>query len=200
MKKLQKLMNLKFIKLIEVRLKNLVHANLSSINEETVFKRIFASLVVILAGLILFSDKITTFDLENTYGFADEQTLIWVVCQTLSPMLLCAAAMMNPYKITYFATIYVYFIQMYWIFNPEAYQLDDALLHVYALGFCVVVLVFTVFTIRLLNLINNENRLLINNIKKLTRHIAVTIKGKYIKEEDTKDYTIETVKIIDSMD
>lgn len=169
-------------------------------NEDTVSKTIFASFVVILSGLILFTDKIATFNLIELYGFATEQTLIWIVCQTLSPMILCLGAMLKPHKFIYFAPLYIYFIQMYWIFNPDQYDFDDALLHVYALGFCVVVFVFIIFVIKVLNLIHKENRVLMNNIKKLTRHIAITIKGRYIKEEDAKEYTIETVKIIDSMD
>ncbi|MFL1896201.1 hypothetical protein ACJRPK_10900 [Aquimarina sp. 2-A2] len=189
---------MKSIKSIEIRLYDPeIKINLK---KDTILKKIIASIVVILSGAILFTDKIATFNLTEIYGFADEQTLVWLVSQTLSPIILCIGVMLSPYKFSYFAPIYINFIQMYWIFNPEAYQLDDALLHVYAFGFCIVVFVFIIFVVKVLNLIHNENKVLIRNIKKLTRHIAITIKGKYIKEEDAKEYTIETVKIIDSMD
>ncbi|WP_148639310.1 hypothetical protein [Aquimarina longa] len=39
-----------------------------------------------------------------------------------------------------------------------------------------------------------------SNIKKLTRHIGIDVKEKYIKEEDRKDYFVDTIDVIDSLD
>ncbi|TYP74238.1 hypothetical protein BD809_10456 [Aquimarina intermedia] len=191
-------MSTKFIKLIRTGFLD-QRANFNE-NKSGTLQGLIASSFIILSGAMLFTDKISTFGIEETFGFSDVQTMLWVLCQTLSPMFLCFGAMLKPYKFVYFVPLYFYFIQLYWVIYPDVYHLDDALLHVYAFGFCILVFVFLVFTLYLIKFLNKEKKVLIQNIKKLTRHIAITIKGKYIKEEDATEYTIETVKIIDSMD
>jgi len=98
--------------------------------------RIFASLIIALSGMILFTDKVITFNLEDNYGFQDSQTFIWVLCQTLSPLVLILGAVFRPYKIAYLIPVYFYSIQMYWVFMPNI-KFDDELLQVYAIGCCI---------------------------------------------------------------
>jgi hypothetical protein len=38
------------------------------------------------------------------------------------------------------------------------------------------------------------------NIRKLTRFVGINIKEKYIKQEDRKDYFVDTIEVIDSLD
>ncbi len=104
--------------------------------------RAVASILVALSGLPLLSDKVFNFELENDYGFGDAQTFIWVLTQSISPLLLILGANFNPYKLAYTIPVYLYAIQLYWVFDTSL-QFDDALLHVYALG-CVTVFVLLV--------------------------------------------------------
>ncbi len=156
--------------------------------------------MVILSGLILFSDKVTTFGITETYGFKSPKTFIWVITQTLSPLLLCFGAYLRAYKISFFAPIYIYFIQLYWVFNARELGLDDVLLHVYALGFCVASFITFVLITLLFKQLSRSNKILLSNVKKLTRHIGIDIKRKYIKEEDRKEYFDDTVDVIESLD
>ncbi|WP_146052768.1 MULTISPECIES: hypothetical protein [Aquimarina] len=136
------------MKLIQAKLID-QEVNHTVINNQSSRLKVFASSLVILSGLILFSDKVTTFGLTESYGFKSTKTFIWVITQTLSPLLLCCGGILKPYKISYTAPIYFYFIQLYWVFNAKKLGLDDVLLHVYALGFTVAVFV-TLFCISIL--------------------------------------------------
>lgn len=156
--------------------------------------------MVVLSGLLLFSDKVTTFGITETYGFKSAKTFIWVLTQTLSPLLLCFGAYLRAYKVSYFAPIYIYFIQLYWVFNARVLGLDDVLLHVYAFGFCIASFITLAFVSFLIKQLSKSNKILLSNIKKLTRHIGIDIKKKYIKEEDRKEYFDDTVDVIDSLD
>lgn len=162
--------------------------------------RIIASFLIIFSGVMLFIDKISTFGITATFGYSDVQTMIWVLMQTLSPMILCFASLFKPYKIVYFGTIYFYFIQLYWVVYPDSLHLDDSLLNVYALGFCVLSFVTFIFTMIILKIVVDENKILLQNIKKLTSHIVLSIKGGYIKEEKKEEYMKETIEIFDSLD
>lgn len=102
------------------------------------------SLLIILSGVILITDKIyPNLQLSNNYGYQDTQTFIWVLSQTLSPFLILIAVFLKPYRISYMVPVYLYFIQMYWVFDPSL-KWDDKLLHLYASG---VVISFIVLAI-----------------------------------------------------
>ena len=113
---------------------------------ETIQSKIFASILVILSGAILFLDKIINVELSNNYGYEDSQTFIWVLCQTLSPVLLILGAVIKPFITSYTIPLYFLSIQLIWVFNPSI-QFDDSLLHTYALG-CVGFSILTFFVIK----------------------------------------------------
>lgn len=96
---------------------------------------LIGSVVVVLSGIMLISDKILPddFTLDNTHGFKDTQTYIWVLTQTLSPIFLLIAAQLRAYRVSYIVPFYMYFIQIYWIYDPGL-RWDDWLLHIYAAG------------------------------------------------------------------
>ena len=101
--------------------------------------RIFGSLIVALSGLILFSDKVISFEFSNNFGFKNTPTFLWVLSQSLSPFLLVIASVFKPFKTSYLVPVYFYFIQLYWVFDPSV-MLDNALLHIYASGVCIIFL------------------------------------------------------------
>lgn len=96
--------------------------------------RIFASFLVALSGLILFTDKVTTFGVTSNFGFQDTQTFIWALCQSFSPLILILGSCLKPFRIAYTIPGYIYFIQIYWVFHPDI-NFDDVFLQIYAIGF-----------------------------------------------------------------
>ena len=91
------------------------------------------SILIILSGIMLFSDKIFYFELDNNHGFQDSQTFIWVLTQSLSPLIIVLGSLLRPYRSAYLVPVYFYTIQLYWVFDTSL-KIDDQLLHVYAVG------------------------------------------------------------------
>lgn len=114
----------KFITSIERTLKDQDHKAAISI---------IGSFLVALSGLILFTDKVFPFELENKFGFGKTSTFIWVLSQTLSPILLIIASAFRPFKTAYIIPVYIYTIQFIWIFRPNI-RFDDYYLQTYAIG------------------------------------------------------------------
>ena len=116
--------------------------------------RIIGSIFTILSGVMLFSDKIFYFSLDNTFGFSDTQTFIWVLSQSLSPVLLILGSVLRCYRISYTVPLYFYFIQLYWVFDASL-KIDDVLLHIYAIGvvlfFCISALIISKIFTKALN-------------------------------------------------
>ncbi|GAA4274989.1 hypothetical protein GCM10022258_42850 [Aquimarina gracilis] len=52
--------------------------------------------------------------------------------------------MLKPYKFAHSVPLYIYFIQIYWIFDPTL-KIDDPLLHLYAGGFTILAFIFLIF-------------------------------------------------------
>lgn len=161
--------------------------------------RTFASILVALSGLILFADKVITFDLSNNYGFADTQTFVWVFMQTFSPLLLILGLVFRPYKVAIIIPLYIYFIQMYWVFSPGV-RFDDALLQTYAIGAVIAfIALIAVINWYFHHATNSRQRTigqleqaldldLISGIQNLIRFIVVDVKRNYIAESDKKQF------------
>ncbi len=165
-------------------------------------KSYFGAFLCVLSVAILFVDKFTTFGITNTYGYRTPETFIWMIAQSVSPIILCMAAFLKAQRIFYFLPIYVYFIQTYWSFDSSL-KADDPILHLYAIGFSIGVFAFLCLTLIIIKSITKTNQKLVGNLKKSVRHIVVFISEKYIDklpEDDKKDYTVDTVKYIDSLD
>ncbi len=183
---------------IEEKLSLLVATD--NLDHKKLFLKTFASFLVVFSGLILFTEKITTFGITETYGYNSTKTFIWVLCQTLSPILLCFGAFLRPYRLFYFIPVYIYFIQLFWIFNPETYYLDDPLLHVYAFGFCLGAFCFLLFVIFIAKKASKTNQILLKNIRKATRFLVIEVRKKWIPEDKKKDYTKELVRFNESLE
>lgn len=173
--------------------------------------RTFASVLVAFSGLILFADKVLTIELAETYGFADTQTFLWVFTQSVSPLLIILGLIFKPYKIAIVIPVYMYFIQLYWIFSPGV-RFDDVLLQTYALGavagFVALVVAINWFfhkasDQRQKTIGQLERALdldLIEGIQVLIRFIVVDIKRKYISEQDRKDYVKDYMSKLNKVD
>jgi len=163
---------LKFIKSIETKSKD---------QEAKVAVRIVGSMLIALSGLILFSDKVLTFELDNNYGFDDTPTFIWVFSQSLSPFLILLGSLFKPFKTSYFIPVYIYSIQIYWVFQPDI-QLDNALLQTYAIGsvFGFVMLSYMVYRVNnIKSRRDKENEI----FKEETKEVVQILMKKVMKKE-----------------
>ncbi|HSI70352.1 MAG TPA: hypothetical protein VK941_08980 [Gillisia sp.] len=173
--------------------------------------RTFASILVALAGIMLFADKVISIELAELYGFADSQTLIWVFTQSVSPLLLMVGLIFKPYKIALTIPVYMYFVQLYWVFNPGI-RFDDILLQAYAfgavLGFVTLVIAINWFfhraSAKRQRTIGQLERALdldlMEGIQVLIRFIVVDIKRKYITDDNRKDYVKDYMAKLDKID
>jgi len=173
--------------------------------------RTFASILVALSGLILFADKIFPYELSNNYGFSDSQTFIWVFSQTLAPLLLVLGLVFRPYFISITIPVYIYFIQMYWVFSPGV-RFDDALLQAYAIGtvagFITLIAAINWYFHHATNqrqrtISQLEKALdldLIGGIQNLIRFIVVDVKRNYISETDKKRFVKDYMAELDKID
>lgn len=105
-------------------------------------KRIIASLLVIIAGMITISDKLFTFQFENNFGFYDSQTLAWTISQNIAPILLMLAFSLNPYRVSFTVPVYLYSVQFCFIFSDHVS--DRSFFNEYAIG-SVILFLFCVF-------------------------------------------------------
>lgn len=172
------------------------------ITQINIIRRLFGSFLVVLSVAILFTDKVTTFGLSKSFGYRNPETFIWMITQSIGPIMLCVGAMLKPFRLFYFVPIYIYFIQLYWAFD-HTMQVDDPILHLYATGFSIGAFIFFCCALFIAKQLTKTNRILVKNIKKSVRHIAIYISNKYIDklpEEDQKKYTVDTVDYLDSLD
>lgn len=109
------------------------------------FLRVIGSILVALSGFILLIDKVTSsIKLDNNFGYSDTETFLWVLGQTLSPLLILLASLFKPFRTSYLIPIYIYSIQLYWVFKPNV-RFDNVYLQAYAVGSCVFFLLLLLF-------------------------------------------------------
>jgi hypothetical protein len=113
-------------------------------NEFFTGKRLFSSLLVATAGVMLICDKLFSFHFANNFGYNNSQTLAWTFAQMVIPIIIILFGFLNPYKIAYLVPVYIYSIQIYFIFSSSTN--DSTLMHLYATGsvvcFSIMVLAF----------------------------------------------------------
>lgn len=100
----------------------------------------FASILIALSGFVLYSDKAMVylnwmFEVPDKFTASglDFQTYIWLLSQTISPLLLVIGSFFRPFRISYVIPVYCYTLQLFFIFLD--YQLiDDDYLQLYVVG------------------------------------------------------------------
>ena len=115
----------------------------SSLNERTSF---IASLIIVLSGLVLYADKammgvdIGAF-IPNKFveNGVDPATFVWIVGQTVSPMLIIAGSILKPHFYAYIVPIYCYILQFYFILIDYS-LVDNGYSYWYSLGIAAVLL------------------------------------------------------------
>ena len=123
--------------------------------------------MIILCALSIHADKVITLNFENNLAFKSAETATWSVFQNLGIFLMFFFIQLKPFKTSYLVPIYIYSIQLYWVFSPEI-QFDNYLLQTIAIGSCALFLFigYMVNNIRILhNKIQEETKLRNQEIK-----------------------------------
>ena len=108
-------------------------------NEQSVTSKIVASVIIALSGLILYADKAfmylnITFTPPSKFENAiDSETYIWLLTQSVSPLLIILGAYLRPYHIAYTIPIYCYCLQLYFVLL-DTKTVDNTYLQAYVIG------------------------------------------------------------------
>ncbi len=94
-------------------------------------------------------DKIFVYldiQLDNLYGWNNTETFVWVVCQSLSPLILLIAAYFRPYLFSFIVPGFAYALQLAYVFNPDL-VVEDSLNWVYLVSSVSLIMV-TIYAVR----------------------------------------------------
>lgn len=151
-------------------------------NSKFEFTRMFASFFIALSGLLLYLDKVLFFyEIEgHSHGFTDYPTFIWVLMQSLAPIIMILAFYFKPYFTSFLIPVYCYTIQIIWIFEPNM-KIDHPLLHVYAVGSCLSFLLL-MFVIKKISSWRMYQTTLKKEFQQETQEILHILKAKTISE------------------
>ncbi|MBV7268411.1 hypothetical protein [Winogradskyella luteola] len=102
------------------------------------------TVLVILSGIVLYTDKIIgfldiNFSLPSRYDSYDFETLIWSISVTVSPLLLIIAAHLKTKLIAYVVPLYSYTLQL-WFIIYDLNIVDKQYTYFYALGTCILII------------------------------------------------------------
>ena len=120
-------------------------------------KRVIASFLVLVSGMILLSDLFVSYyniEFKNIYGFNSTTNFVFWLSMMVSQLLLIIAAQFKPYRISYLAPIYIISLSLYWIFFSNDYD-NKSYFNIYVLGFSVALLV----VISLISMIMNKEKI-----------------------------------------
>lgn len=79
-------------------------------------------------------------EFENLHGYNSTSNYVYWLSMMISPMILIIASQFKPYRLSYFAPIYVISLSLYWIFFTDDYN-DKSYFNLYLIGFTIVLLI-----------------------------------------------------------
>ena len=134
--------------------------------------RLVGTLFIALSGILLYLDRVLAFagiDSDVNYGFTTFYNFIWVLTQSVAPILLIIGSYFQPYKSAFLIAIYCYAVQIIWIFNPQYY--DDLLFTLYSsFGLVIIILAIIVLINKIIQMFNqrkSENQEFIDDTKEV---------------------------------
>ncbi|WP_148639268.1 hypothetical protein [Aquimarina longa] len=144
------------------------------LNNESKFTatRVLGSIAIIFSGLVLYLDKIMAifnyqFIIPEKFLLAkiDFQTFIWLMSQTISPLILIAGALLRSYSVAYLIPIYCYILQLFFLLKDYKI-IDDGYLYWYTFSTTILV-IFVIQTIKFLQVYNIKRQIKIAKKKLL---------------------------------
>lgn len=106
-------------------------------------KRLIASFLIILSGMILLSDIfVENFKIEfdNLYGFNSTSNFVFWLSMMISQFVIIIASQFKPYRISYIVPVYIISLSLYWIFFSDDFS-NKSYFNIYVLGFSIALLI-----------------------------------------------------------
>lgn len=108
--------------------------------------RLIGTIVIVLSGIILYSDKVMAifnYRFVIPSKFISEgmnfQTFIWLISQTISPIFIIIGSYFKPYSLAYAVPLYCYALQLMFLFNDYDI-IDDSYLGLYSIGSMLIII------------------------------------------------------------
>jgi cell division protein FtsL len=90
--------------------------------EKNRISRLVGTFLIIISGIILYTDKILGFyniELENLHGWKTSEVFVWTLCQTISPIIIMLAMYLRPYFWSLSIPIFSYSLQYYFVMDSN---------------------------------------------------------------------------------
>ncbi|MCL6275095.1 hypothetical protein M3P19_13835 [Muricauda sp. 2012CJ35-5] len=125
-----------------------LHPKISE-DPETIVTRAFGTFLVLLSGILIYTDKfVEYFDIQVAYQFEYYTSLdvfLWTICQTLTILILATAFFFNPYKWSLSVPIIIFSLQLSYVFRDEKWIQEQYYL-LYSLIFVATIFGFIYFS------------------------------------------------------
>lgn len=154
------------------------------------------TVIVILAGLVLYADKIINYwNLQIDYEFKYYKSLevfVWTMGNTISPILLIIGYWLRPHKWALAAPLTAFCVQLSYIFRDVGWIQRDYFWH-HTAAFVIGVYLFAI----LIRDITRRKSKLIKIIHYLLTSIYSLLDEGFIKQEKELDYRKKRTEIVD---
>jgi hypothetical protein len=108
--------------------------------------RVLPSLIITMSSAGLFIDKIIpNAHFKNNFGYDSTASFLWVLFSSLIPIVICICSAFKPFRISYVVPIYIYTIQLFFLFsdsNPKSNDRDYIYFYCFGTVFLYIVLIF----------------------------------------------------------
>ena len=152
--------------------------------QTNIHTRIVGSFIICFSALLLCADKLVQylpFEIKEIHGFSSLEDYVWVLMQSVAPLVIIVGTLFKPFKITYLVPTYVYCLQLSWSLSENTN--DHYLANAYAMGiFCT--LMFSVLYI--LNKIDKRYKKIRSEELEFieeSKEVLEILKAKILKEE-----------------
>lgn len=103
---------------------------------QTTEAKILGTILIILSGVILYLDKIFSalnITVQNLHGWPAQDTYIWALTQTISPVLIMVGMHYKAFKLALLVPLYCYVLQFYFVLDSTL-TVDKFLTNAYVFG------------------------------------------------------------------
>lgn len=105
--------------------------------------RIIGTFLVILSGLITYSDKLG-FEFDYNFGYSSTDNFIFAITTTLSPIILAIGANFKPLRISFVFPIFIFSANLFWMVSDDDSDMGYSYHYAFAVVICFVLLILFV--------------------------------------------------------
>lgn len=176
------------------------------IDQDKPLRVLFCVILLILSGVILYTDKIFNFhnigqDIDFRY-YNDLESFIWHVSQTISPLLMILSIAIyvdNKYiRLSLLCPLSIYSIQVMYIMRDEHY-IERDYFYIYTLFFIVAFILNYILIQKIIKMYSGKINKLNQKIKTLFTFIYSLNTTNVIKEEKEREFAISRIEVTDEV-